>query len=103
MIRLALDLLNGLPTIVVGLFVFGLLMMSHHQVRIRRLAGAATMMLPLIAAEPGRAASGPADLREAADALGVSRARSDDTSCRGDGRHRDRHRAHARRAARPLR
>ena len=30
-VRLALDLINGLPSIVIGLFVFGLLVSGHHQ------------------------------------------------------------------------
>ena len=30
-IRLALDLLNGLPSIIIGVFVFGLLVVGHKQ------------------------------------------------------------------------
>jgi phosphate transport system permease protein len=72
-IRLALDLMNGLPTIVVGLFVFGLLVVGHHQSGFAGAFALAIVMLPLIA----RAAQEvlklvPANLREAADALGVS-------------------------------
>jgi phosphate transport system permease protein len=75
--RLALDLLNGLPTIVVGLFVFGLLVVGHHQSGFAGSFALAIIMLPLIA----RAAQEvllllPSGLREAADALGVSRWRT---------------------------
>jgi phosphate transport system permease protein len=72
-IRLALDLLNGLPSIVIGLFVFGLLIVGHHQSGFAGAFALAIIMLPLIA----RAAQEvlqlvPSSLREAADALGVS-------------------------------
>jgi phosphate transport system permease protein len=72
-IRLGLDLMNGLPTIIVGLFVFGLLVVGHHQSGFAGSFALAIVMLPLIA----RAAQEvlklvPANLREAADALGVS-------------------------------
>jgi phosphate transport system permease protein len=72
-IRLVLDLLNGMPTIIVGLFVFGLLVVGHHQSGFAGAFALSIVMLPLIA----RAAQGvletvPSSLREAADALGVS-------------------------------
>jgi phosphate transport system permease protein len=72
-IRLALDLLNGLPSIVVGLFVFGVLVVGHHQSGFAGAFALSIIMLPLIA----RAAQEvltlvPSSLREAADALGVS-------------------------------
>jgi len=76
-IGLALDLLNGLPTIVVGLFVFGLLVVGHQQSGFDGAFALAIIMLPLI----GRASEAvllrvPRTLREAADALGVSRWRA---------------------------
>lgn len=76
-IGLALDLLNGLPTIVVGLFVFGLLVAGHQQSGLAGSIALAIIMLPLIA----RAAQEmlllvPGPLREAADALGVRRWRT---------------------------
>jgi len=72
-IRLALDLLNGLPTIVVGLFVFGLLVVGHHQSGFAGSFALAIIMLPLIArATQEVLLLVPAGLREAADALGVS-------------------------------
>ncbi len=72
-IRLALDLLNGLPTIVVGLFVFGLLVVGHYQSGFAGAFALAIIMLPLIArATQEVLLHVPAMLREAADALGVS-------------------------------
>ncbi len=71
-IRLALDLLNGLPTIVVGLFVFGLLVVGHHQSGFAGSVALAIIMLPLIARATQEVLTlVPAGLREAADALGV--------------------------------
>jgi phosphate transport system permease protein len=76
-IRLALDLLNGLPTIVVGLFVFGLLVVGHHQSGFAGSFALAIIMLPLIArATQEVLLLVPRGLREAADALGVSRWRT---------------------------
>jgi phosphate transport system permease protein len=72
-VRLALDLLNGLPTIVVGLFVFGLLVVGHHQSGFAGSFTLAIIMLPLIArATQEVLLFVPPSLREAADALGVS-------------------------------
>ena len=73
LIRLALDLLNGLPSIVVGLFVFGLLVSGHRQTGLAGGFALSIIMLPLVA----RASTEVLDLvprpmREAADALGVS-------------------------------
>jgi phosphate transport system permease protein len=76
-IRLALDLLNGLPSIVIGLFVFGLLVVGHHQSGFAGAFALAIIMLPLIArAAQEVLALVPSSLREAADALGVSRWRT---------------------------
>lgn len=76
-IRLALDLLNGLPSIVIGLFVFGLLVVGHHQSGFAASVALATIMLPLIASASYEVlALAPQGLREAADALGVSRWRT---------------------------
>jgi phosphate transport system permease protein len=72
-IRLALDLLNGLPTVVVGLFVFELLVVGHHQSGFAGSFALAIIMLPLIArATQEVLLLVPPSLREAADALGVS-------------------------------
>lgn len=77
-LKLGLDLMQGLPTIVVGLFVFGLLVVPMHTHS--GIAGAvalAIVMLPLMArASQEVLLLVPSSLREAADALGVSRWRT---------------------------
>ena len=76
-VRLALDLLNGLPSVVVGLFVFGLLVAGHKQSGFAAALALAIIMLPLIArATEEMLLLVPRQLREAADALGVSRWRT---------------------------
>ena len=76
-IRLVLDLLNGLPTIVIGIFVFGLLVAGHGQRGSYGSFALAIVMLPLIArSSQEMLLTVPHSLREAADALGVSRWRS---------------------------
>jgi phosphate transport system permease protein len=76
-VRLALDLLNGLPSVVVGLFVFGLLVAGHKQSGFAGALALAIIMLPLIArATQEMVLLVPRQLREAADALGVSRWRT---------------------------
>jgi phosphate transport system permease protein len=76
-IQLILDILNGLPTIVTGIFVYGLLVIGHTQSAYAGAFALAIVMLPLVA----RAAQEvlllvPAALREAGLALGVSRWRT---------------------------
>jgi phosphate transport system permease protein len=77
-VRTLLDLMNGLPSIIVGLFVFGLLVKPTQQQS--AFAGAvalAIIELPLIARGSQEVLMlVPDSLREAADALGVSRWRS---------------------------
>jgi phosphate transport system permease protein len=76
-LRLALDLLNGLPSIVIGLFVFGLMVAGHHQSGIAGAVGLAMIMLSLIArGSQEMLALVPGHLREAAEALGVARWRT---------------------------
>ena len=77
-LTLALDLLQGIPTIIVGLFIFGLIVLAE-----RRDSGFAAsvalaiVMLPLIARSSQEVLLlVPGSLREAADALGVSRWRA---------------------------
>lgn len=73
-IRLVLDLLNGIPTVVVALFVFGLLVAGHQQSGFAVALALAVIMLPLIArATQEVLVLVPQSLRDAADALGVSR------------------------------
>ncbi len=76
-IRLALDLLNGLPTIVTGIFVFGLLVASHGQSGIAASFALAVVILPLITRTTQEMLLlVPKDLRDASHALGVSRWRT---------------------------
>jgi phosphate transport system permease protein len=76
-VQLVLDILNGLPTIVTGIFVYGLLVIGHLQSAYAGAVALAIVMLPLVA----RAAQEtlllvPSALREGSLALGVSRWRS---------------------------
>jgi phosphate transport system permease protein len=76
-IRLAVDLLNGLPSIVIGLFVFGLMVSGHHQSGFAGSVALGILMLPLIArATQEMLRAVPSQLREAAAALGVARWRA---------------------------
>jgi phosphate transport system permease protein len=76
-IRLTMDLMNGLPSIIIGLFVFGLLVDHHHQSAFAASIALAIIMLPLIARGSQEILLlVPNSLREAADALGVSRWRT---------------------------
>jgi phosphate transport system permease protein len=77
-LTLSLDLLQGIPTIIVGLFIFGLIVLP-----LKRDSGwaagiaLAIIMLPLIARSSQEVLMlVPNSLREAADALGVSRWRA---------------------------
>ena len=76
-VELALDLLNGTPTIIVGLFIFGLLVIGNGQSAYAASFALSIVMLPLIA----RAVQEvlllvPRGMREGADALGVPRWRA---------------------------
>jgi phosphate transport system permease protein len=76
-VQLVLDILNGLPTIITGIFVYGLLVIGHGQTAYAGAFALAIVMLPLVA----RAAQEtlllvPPALREGSLALGVSRWRS---------------------------
>lgn len=76
-IGLAMDLLAGMPTILIGLFFFGLLVVGKHQSGFAGSLALAVIMLPLIArATQEVLALVPRGLHEAADALGVSRWRT---------------------------
>jgi phosphate transport system permease protein len=76
-VQLVLDVLNGLPTIVTGIFVYGLLVIGHGQSAYAGAFALSIVMLPLVA----RAAQEvlllvPSALREGGLALGVSRWRT---------------------------
>jgi phosphate transport system permease protein len=76
-IRMTLDLMNGLPSIVIGLFVFGLLVYGRPQFAFAASLALAIIELPLIARGSQEVLLlVPDSLREAADALGVSRWRT---------------------------
>lgn len=77
-LKLVLDLMQGLPTIVVGLFIYGLIVIPEHQES--GFAGAVALsivMLPLVARSSQEVLLlVPGSMREAADALGVNRWRT---------------------------
>ncbi|MFZ0091491.1 MAG: phosphate ABC transporter permease PstA [Solirubrobacteraceae bacterium] len=77
-LKLVLDLLQGLPTIIVGIVVYGLLVASEHlETGFAGSIALAIVMLPMIArASQEVLALVPGSLREAADALGVERWRT---------------------------
>jgi phosphate transport system permease protein len=77
-IRLVLDLMNGLPSIIIGLFVFGLLVKpTHTQSGFAASVALAIIELPLIARGTQEVLLlVPNSMREASDALGVNRWRS---------------------------
>jgi phosphate transport system permease protein len=76
-IRLVMDLMNGLPAIVIGVFVFGLLVVGHGQSGYAGSIALSIIMLPLIARSSQEVLLlVPGQLREAADALGVRRWRT---------------------------
>lgn len=76
-VRLTLDLMNGLPSIIIGLFIFELLVNHRQQSAIAASVALAIIELPLIARGSQEILLlVPGNLREAADALGVSRWRA---------------------------
>jgi phosphate transport system permease protein len=76
-LRTALDLLHGVPTIVVGLFVFGLMVVGHGETGFAGSVALSIVMLPLVARSSQEVLLlVPGTLREAADALGVARWRA---------------------------
>jgi phosphate transport system permease protein len=75
--RLVLDILNGIPAIVVGIFIYGLLVVGHGQSAIFASISLAILMLPLVSrATQEVLALVPRALREASLALGVPRWRT---------------------------
>ena len=73
-IQLAIDLMNGLPSIVIGIFVFGLLVYGHPQNGLAGAYGLAIVMLPLVTRATQEVLRlVPSAQREGALALGVSR------------------------------
>jgi phosphate transport system permease protein len=76
-VQLAVDLLNGLPSIIIGVFVFGLLVYGHPQNGWAGSVGLAIVMLPLITRGTQEVLRlVPSSQREGALALGASRWRT---------------------------
>jgi hypothetical protein len=77
-LKIVLEVMQGLPTIIVGLFVVGLLVLPlRKQFGLAASVALAIIMLPLIARSSQEVLLlVPGTLREAADALGVNRWRS---------------------------
>jgi phosphate transport system permease protein len=71
-VRIVLDVLNGFPSIVIGIFVFTLLVIGNRQSGLAGSFALAVIMLPLVArATMEVLALVPAALREASTALGA--------------------------------
>jgi phosphate transport system permease protein len=77
-LKLALDLLQGLPTIIVGLFIYGLIVVAQNkQTGFAGAVALSIVIVPLIArASQEVLALVPGAMRDAADALGVNRWRA---------------------------
>ncbi len=72
-IRFVLDVLNGVPTIITGIFVYGLLVAGNHQSGFAASLALAIVMLPIVARTAQEVLSlVPATLKEAAHALGIA-------------------------------
>lgn len=77
LIKLTMDLMNGLPSIIIGLFIYELLVNHHKQSGLAASIALSIIMVPLIARGSQEVLLlVPGNLREAADALGVSRWRA---------------------------
>jgi phosphate transport system permease protein len=77
LIKLTMDLMNGLPSIIIGLFIFELLVNHRQQSGLAASVALSIIMVPLIARGSQEVLLlVPGNLREAADALGVSRWRA---------------------------
>jgi phosphate transport system permease protein len=73
-VRFALDILNGVPTIIVGVFIFGILVVGSQQSGWAGGIALAVVMLPIVARSAQEVlALVPSSLREAALALGLKR------------------------------
>jgi phosphate transport system permease protein len=76
-VGLTLDVLNGVPAIVIGFFVFGLIVVAHGQSAYAGAFALAVIMLPLVARSTIEVlALVPDSLREAALAVGAPRWRT---------------------------
>jgi phosphate transport system permease protein len=76
-VGLVLDVLNGIPAIVIGIFVFGLIVVGHGQSGYAGSFALAVLMLPLVARTTIEVlALVPNSLREASLGLGIPRWRT---------------------------
>jgi len=76
-VGLTLDVLNGVPSIVIGFFVFGLIVVAHGQSAFAGSFALAVLMLPLVARSTIEVlALVPDSLREAALSVGAPRWRA---------------------------
>ena len=75
--RVVLDVLNGVPAIVVGIFVFGLLVVGHGQSAVYGAFALAILMLPMVARATQEVLEViPRSLREGSLALGATKWRT---------------------------
>jgi phosphate transport system permease protein len=73
-LRIVLDVLNGVPAIVVGIFIFGVLVVGHGQSGLFGALALAILMLPMVARATQEVLEViPRSLREASLALGVTK------------------------------
>ncbi len=73
-VSFALDILNGIPTIVIGIFIFGVLVVGHTQSGWAGAIALAIVMLPIVARSAQEVlALVPRSLHEAGMALGLAR------------------------------
>ena len=76
-LRIVLDVLNGVPAVVVGIFVFGLLVVGHGQSAVFGAFALAILMLPMVARATQEVLEIiPRSLREGSLALGVTKWRT---------------------------
>lgn len=73
-VRVVLDMMNGLPTILIGIFIYALIVAGHHQSGFAAALALAIIQLPMIARTTQEMlALVPQALRDGAEALGVGR------------------------------
>jgi phosphate transport system permease protein len=76
-VRFVLDILNGVPTIITGIFVFGLMVAGNKQSGFAASVALAIVMLPIVARTAQEVLSlVPGTLKEGAHALGIAPWRS---------------------------
>ncbi len=73
-VRFVLDILNGVPTIITGIFIYGLIVVpQHHQSGFAASVALAIVMLPIVARTAQEVLTlVPGTLKEAAHALGIA-------------------------------